>query len=141
MTDEARDAREEVARARRMLFGGHLTITITSPLGGSVKFRFSKLLDKDKKWDGRAWWLFRGSEYVGIVKRVGNALDLATTSRSTSDRMILKAAALTLASIRDGRAVDGYTIASADKCGVCGTKLEDPKSIALGIGPVCRGER
>lgn len=146
-TGDARSVKDEIDRARRMLFSGHLTATITSPLGGNVKFRFAPLLPRDTHgnqsrdpWDGRAWWLFRGSEYVGIVKRAGQALELTLTPRSTNDRMILKAAAILLNGLRDAGA-PGYDIAAADRCGKCGKELTDPESIRFGIGPVCRGER
>lgn len=104
----------DIYAARAKLFEGKAKLTITSPNGTGVSFRFSPVLNEQgTPWDGRAWWLFRGREYVGIVKRAGQALTLKTTERSTSDRIILKAAAILLDSLRD-EPRPGYTITSED---------------------------
>lgn len=99
----------DIYELRAKLFEGKVKVTITSPNGTDVGFRFGPVLDDEKRWDGRAWWLFRGSDYVGIVKRAGQALTLQLTARSTDDRVILKAAGLLLDALR-GEPRDGYTI-------------------------------
>lgn len=98
-----------IDEARAALFEGNLVVTITSPLGGAVKFRFTpRVPGHATAWDGQEWWLFRGREYVGIVRRAGSAFDLRYTDRSTTDRMIRKAAAIILTGFRDG--LDGYEL-------------------------------
>lgn len=129
---------EDIARLRRMLFGGFLVVTIKSPNGTEVKFRFTPVLNADKTWDGRAWWLNRGREYVGVIKRAGTALELVTTSRSTNDPIIHKATRLLLAGL-GGNLHPDYTLTASDRCGRCSRVLTDPDDIRAGMHDPCPG--
>lgn len=107
-----------VQEAREALGSGKAKLIITSPTGTAVSFRFNALLDKERNWDGRGWWLRRGGEYVGIVERRGTALELRLTESSTRDRLILRAADVLLARL-SGVPLGPYAleVASTKKAG------------------------
>lgn len=128
----------DVQRMRTMLFAGYLVVTIKSPNGTEVKFRFTPRLDQEKRWDGRAWWLNRGNDYVAIVRRAGLGLELRRTDKSTNDPIILKATRLLLAGLA-GNLHHDYQLTASDRCGSCCKPLTDPDEIGAGMHQACPG--
>lgn len=74
----------------------------------------------------KAAYFYVGGGYAGAVGNPKNAGKLAQLDTPE------KAMAASIAYA--GYTKEHYGVA---KCGVCNTKLKDPKSIAAGIGPVC----
>jgi len=76
--------------------------------------------------------------YLGMV--VENHVKLTKASKYTMGSTIYRVANWAVMGIlKGGELPDGYSISHAGSCGRCGRKLTTPKSIELGLGPVCAG--
>lgn len=132
----------EIARCRRMLFAGNLKVKIESPRHVDVTFRVQPALFDGNPWDGRQWWLWRGSEYVGIIHRRGSAFDLIFTGRSTDSLVIRSAAGLLLDALSgNDQRTQGYTVTGSDRCGGCRKTLTPGAAFDEGICIDCMGSK
>jgi hypothetical protein len=68
-------------------------------------------------------------EYAGKIDRVGKFFKLREARAEIEAELIVLAADPRAAAIAHGR--------NTGNCSCCGRELTDPKSIELGIGPIC----
>ena len=128
--------------SKEFLLAGNATFTVSNPEGKHYTFKVNKLVNTQKP----VWFIhvLTGPDnsndftYLGMVMESG--VHLTRASRYNKDSMIYKVADWCVRGIiNDGIIPAGYSISHAGSCGRCGRKLTTPKSIELGLGPVCAG--
>lgn len=107
---------------------------------GMAKLRFRKITLARKNGDQLVWVKVTGHD--GVVGRIdGGVLTIFTSRLNVSVHGVTPAEIETMLKVIDldpKAAAAAHGIESGN-CSVCGRDLTDPKSIALGIGPVCLG--
>lgn len=147
--DEA--VRRELARRLDpgLVRTGWAVVTIRNPEGFHLVYRLRRRKPyADSRGivrPGRGYWIDARSGFewtpVGGVTPEGI---LQQTRYSTPERSLQYGATLVLVGLRTGSlGVEAhgrvYTISVEDRCGRCGSELEDPESIERGYGPDCWG--
>ena len=130
---------------RSFLFAGRATFVVANTATSeSVTLKVSKAKRQTPGYPPSFFLRLRHQNdawvYVGAVRSNGT---IVTTPKSAlaSDSRPVKIAAWGLRTILSESPVPtGYRIEQTGKCGRCGPMLRDPESIALGLGPVCRGD-
>jgi len=82
----------------------------------------------------------RSYAYVGIMKREARVPTIFSTRKSkvTLEAQSVQALLWTMRQIQEKKQLpEGYKAMHSGNCCRCGSKLTTPKSITLGIGPVC----
>ena len=131
--------------SKNFLLAGNAIFTVSNPQCKHYTFRVNK--SKSTLTGDPVWFIsvLTGPDnsndysYVGMVFSGGVCLTRA--SKYTKDSMLYKVADWSVCGILSGGSQfpDGYSISHAGTCGRCGRKLTTPKSIELGLGPVCAG--
>lgn len=115
------------------LEGGHRTYKVCKVEfeGGHEPFYFAKLLRGPDNTSDYA--------YMGRVRPETGKLTATNKSPSGVEKWpAWQYLAGVLMAIWIGEDLEGIDVQHAGRCGRCGRLLTDPRSIELGIGPVCR---
>lgn len=130
------------------LYAGRASFVVRNPSNESVTVKFTKSKPKPGflnevffvsiRHNNGAW------AYVGFVGgrtkreiRVSNKLGFHNVAQLQKP---IKVAEWALRVINGEATLPaGYTIEHTGRCGKCYKMLRDPESVALGIGPICRG--
>lgn len=130
--------------SKEFLLAGNATFTVTNPEG---KYYTFKITTPKSSSDSRPTYFIKvltGADnensytYLGML--INNNVHLTRASKYTKDSTIYKVANWAVHGILSGGTLPaGYRIDHAGTCGRCGRKLTTPKSIELGLGPVCAG--
>jgi hypothetical protein len=133
---------------KSFLYAGRASYVVRNPQGESVTVKLSKSKEKLNPRTGQPWpttfyvnlrhqndaW-----QYVGAL-RVDSAKIIPTPKAQTFNQKAIAVAEWSLKIIRESLALPaGYSIDHTGRCGKCYKLLRDPESIALGLGPICRG--
>ena len=134
---------ETATEALDFIFSGKAVVTLTSTSGTHFTFKLSQsddervffvkhLFGSDNSWNGD--WAFLGIVFDNNHSR------LVAGKKGKSNADSFKALAWTLQHLAAGSVPEALTIQHNDACGRCGRDLTDPVSVALGLGPICRGK-
>lgn len=139
--------------SKMFLLAGRASFIVANPQGESVTVKVTKARPKvnprtEQPYPPSYYVSLRHNNdawtYLGVLTHDSAtvAFNLKMTSKSAvtlTDRLA-KIAAWGIAHIWSGAPVPtGYRLAHTGRCGRCGKMLRDEESIALGLGPVCRG--
>lgn len=135
-------------------FAGRASFVIENPHGESVTVKLSKSKGgKLNPYTGKPYpetffvsvrhnnhpWLLLG-KLDGSLTRVMPVKKAEGFWTSTDGSRVARITQWALDRIHAGTDVPtGYRLAHTGRCGKCGKLLRDAESIALGLGPVCRG--
>lgn len=136
-------------------FAGRASFVVENPKGESVTVKLSKSkVGKVNPYTGQPYpetffvslrhnnhpWVFVGkldASKTHILAIMGTA---AAYWASSEGQHVIKIAQWALDKVNAGADVPtGYRLAHTGRCGKCGKLLRDAESIALGLGPICRG--
>lgn len=127
----------EVAKA--FILSGNAYFTLRS-LETDVRYTFRVKRSKERNiyWVSTLYGPDNTSNYsyVGMIGGDGTFL-LTGKSRFNEESPQCKAFKWTWGWLNEGVIKDTLEVWHEGRCGVCGRKLTDPKSIAAGIGPEC----
>lgn len=130
-----------------MLVAGRVTITFTSPSGSHITILAKcRMPDQGGQWIGCS--LDRAKVINFEVPSAGGGWN-DRVGKYTQSKGFVPAKGADPARVYCAKALLAYVageptnpnlvIQEANNCGRCGRELTDPESIALGIGPTCRG--
>jgi hypothetical protein len=140
---------------KEFMLAGRASFVVENPKGESVTVKLSKSRSKINPRTGQPWpetffvsvrhnndaWRFVGkldAKSMTIVS-TGAPHVRAIWADAESARH-LRIAQWGVTRIAAGQsAPTGYRIAHTGRCGKCGKMLRDAESVALGLGPICRG--
>lgn len=124
-------------------FGGNATITLESLKSGK---HFTFKVRQAKKDDSKSPFfvsVLSGPDnhanysYVGVITSDKKEFKLTQKSKVSSDALSYKAFNFFFVQLISGKIHNDLKIYHSGKCGRCGKKLTDPRSIENGLGPEC----
>lgn len=126
---------------RNYLLGGKGVVTLQSPSGIHRTYAFNRPRYQEQFDEGTMFIYAQVSSgvwnYVGMLTPE-HIFRVTRNSRYELDHPITKGAAY-IVKMMNGRITDTPMILyHCGVCSICGRKLTDPKSIAIGMGPKCR---
>lgn len=132
------------------LYAGRASFVIRNGKGESVTVKVSKAKPSINRYTGKPWpetffvsirYQNDSWQYVGNVSRTSVKVVRSRKYVPSVDMdRAIAVAEWGMGVIVDRKSLPvGYSIEHTGRCGVCYKMLRDPESIALGIGPVCRG--
>jgi hypothetical protein len=140
--------------SKTFVFAGRASFVVENPKGESVTVKLSKSkAGKLNPYTGQPYpetffvslrhnnapWAFVG-RLDPSQTRILATKNAATYWASTEGQHALKIAQWALDKVNAEQDVPaGYRLAHTGRCGKCGKLLRDAESIALGLGPICRG--
>lgn len=131
------------------LFAGRASFVFESPQGEHVTVSVRQRKD-DPRFSislrhMNAPWKYAGSSTVEDMTASGRITKTHKSQLSTAvpeDVRLMTIASYAMKLIANSLPIPtGYRLAHTGRCGKCGKLLRDAESTALGLGPVCRGDR
>lgn len=140
---------------QNFLLAGRASFVVENPKGESVTVKLSKSRPKINSRTGLPWsdaffvsvrhnndaWQFVGKlDTTSMTIRPTGAPHVRAVWADAESVRHLRIAQWGITRIIEQKMVPpGYRLAHTGRCGKCGKMLRDAESIALGLGPVCRG--
>lgn len=136
---------------KNFVLAGRASFIVENPKGESVTVKVSKSRPKTNPYTGRPYpetffvslrhnnhpW-----QYIGRLngEEIVPTKNVAPLWSQPEHQHVIRVAQWGLSRIFTQTDVPaGYRLAHTGRCGKCGKLLRDAESIALGLGPVCRG--
>jgi len=136
-------------RAGRMIAAGRITLTFRSPKTGEhitlIARASAPPTDGSKKWhasnlnDAKILWIEVPNQGGWNDKVAKYTRGKGLVPDKNADPARVFCARQLLAYVTGQPTAEGLEIFEENHCGRCGRALTDPESIAIGIGPDCRG--
>lgn len=140
---------------KTFLLAGRASFVVENPKGESVTVKLSKSRPKIDTRTGRPWpetffvslrhnneaWQFVGKlDATSMTIVPTGAPHVRALWADAESARHLRIAQWGISRVVAEQAVPtGYRLAHTGRCGKCGKMLRDAESIALGLGPICRG--
>ncbi len=131
------------------LFAGRASYVVRNPSNESVTVMVTKARPKVDIRTGKPWAPVYfvsmrhnndARQYVGTLAPGGDTVRVNPNARFGNIDKPVAVINWSLKMVLNQRTLPaGYSIEHTGRCGKCAKMLRDPESVALGIGPVCRG--
>jgi hypothetical protein len=131
----------EVRSVYDFILAGKSRFTVVNEkTGNSFTYHVVKAEGSDV-WFVRVAVSYEKYQYAGFLAKNGESLKYVQGNRGcfSEDVQSVKALLFVLDRSRRGLLPDFVHVLHHGKCGKCGRVLTDPVSIAVGLGPICRG--
>lgn len=128
---------------RRYIYGGKGIVTLLSPSGEHHTYMFKKPLNEDV-FPNDILFVYAVHEqsklfYIGMIEQ--GKFRLTRASRFLNDTPIVRGVRYIMRMMTEPNLVTPMELYHEGMCSVCGRPLTNPKSIKIGVGPKCRGNR
>ena len=128
----------DAAAAQDFILSGNAYLTLRSlETGTRYTFRVKRSKDRNIYWVSTLYGADNTSNYSYVGMIVEGRFKLTGKSRFNEHSPQMKAFSWMWEWLKQGVIKDTLEVWHEGRCGVCGRKLTDPKSIAAGIGPEC----
>lgn len=132
---------------KEFFLAGHAIFTVTNNIGEYYTYLIRKMPTSEKFSECHLIYLLTGPDntsdytYMGRVDSYHGGVILTQKSRYTKSSKCYRVADWALHQVWQNKDLPaGYSIRHVGRCGRCGRELTTPRSLDIGLGPICEGK-